>query len=77
MKQTIINIPKNIKFLSDVKEIQTIYNNDLPHNAIIDKTLTGVGGTTIALRNKENYVIAVQTIKLVKGKAEVCCSKNF
>lgn len=70
MKTTLINVPKGIKFLSEVEEIKTIYNNDLPSNAIIDKRLTGVGGTTIALRNKENYVIAVQTIKLVKGKAE-------
>ena len=69
MKTTLITVPKNIKFMSDVKDIQIIYNNDLPHNAIIDKQVTGVGGTTIALRNKENYVIAVQTIKLVKGKA--------
>lgn len=56
--------------MSDVEEIKTIYGNDLPHNAIIDKQLTGVGGTTIALRNRENYVIAVQTIKLVKNKAQ-------
>ena len=70
MKQTIITVPKDIKFMEYVKEISEIYNNDLPHNAIIDKQVTGVGGTTIALRNKENYVVAVQTIKLVKGKAE-------
>ena len=70
MKTTLITVPKGIKFLSEVQEIKTIYNNDLPSNAIIDKQVTGVGGTTIALRNKENYVIAVQTIKLVKGKAE-------
>ena len=66
----VINVPKHIKFMSDVEEIKTIYGNDLPHNAIIDKQLTGVGGTTIALRNQENYVIAVQTIKLVKNKAQ-------
>lgn len=70
MKQTLITVPKNIKFMSDIQEISKNYDNDLPHNAIIDKQVTGVGGTTIALRNKENYVIAVQTIKLVKGKSE-------
>ena len=70
MKQTIITVPRNIKFMSDIQEISKNYDNDLPHNAIIDKQVTGVGGTTIALRNKENYVIAVQTIKLVEGKTE-------
>lgn len=70
MKKTIISVPSGVQYLSDVEEIRTIYNNDLPPNAIIDKQLTGVGGTTLALRNKENYVIAVQTIKLVKGKSE-------
>ena len=57
MKQTIITVPRNIKFMSDIQEISKNYDNDLPHNAIIDKQVTGVGGTTIALRNKENYVI--------------------
>ena len=40
---------------------------DLPHNCIFNKVVTGCGGTTIALKNGENYVIAVPKI----GRAHV------
>ena len=29
---------------------------DLPHNCIFNKVITGCGGTTISLKNAENYV---------------------
>ena len=32
---------------------------DLPHNCLFNKVVTGCGATTIALQNSENYVIAV------------------
>lgn len=38
---------------------------DLPHNCIFNKVVTGCGGTTIALKNGENYVIAVPTLSLI------------
>ena len=41
---------------------------DLPHNCIFNKKITGCGGTTIALFNDENYVIAVPTTELVINK---------
>lgn len=41
---------------------------DLPHNCIFNKVVTGCGGTTIALTNEENYVITVPTTELVKNK---------
>lgn len=41
MNITTINIPKNIEYLEHVPEVKTIYNGDLPHNAIIDKQLKG------------------------------------
>lgn len=41
---------------------------DLPHNCIFNKVRTGCGGTTIALQNDENYVIAVPTTELIINK---------
>lgn len=41
---------------------------DLPHNCIFNKVKTGCGGTTIALRNEENYVIAVPYTELIINK---------
>ena len=41
---------------------------DLPHNCIFNKVVTGCGGTTIALKNGENYVIAVPTTELIENK---------
>lgn len=42
--------------------------SDLPHNCIFNKVRTGCGGTTIALKNEENYVIAVPTTELIVNK---------
>lgn len=42
--------------------------NDLPHNCIFNKVITGCGGTTIALFNQENYVISVPTTELIINK---------
>lgn len=63
-----INIPKGVEYISDIEEIKTTYNNDLPHNAIISKQLTGVGGTSIVLTNDEPYIIAVHLIEMIKCK---------
>lgn len=41
---------------------------DLPNNCIFNKKITGCGGTTIALFNGENYVIAVPTKELIVNK---------
>ena len=41
---------------------------DLPHNCIFNKVVTGCGGTTIALKNAENYVIAVPYTELIVNK---------
>ncbi len=41
---------------------------DLPHNCIFNKVITGCGGTTIALTNNENYIIAVPTTELIVNK---------
>lgn len=41
---------------------------DLPHNCIFNKVVTGCGGTTVVLKNKESYVIAVPTTELIVNK---------
>jgi len=56
-----IEIPENTKYLSE-------YLEDLPHNVIFGKNLVGSGGTTIAIRNKENYIIAVPYVTLIQNK---------
>lgn len=38
---------------------------DLPKNCIFNKVITGCGGTTVALFNYINYVIAVPTTELI------------
>lgn len=47
--------------------------DDLPHSCIFNKVRTGCGGTTIAIGNSENYVIAVPTTELIINK---CNSKK-
>lgn len=41
---------------------------DLPSNCIFNKVITGCGGTTIALFNNANYVIAIPTTELITNK---------
>lgn len=41
---------------------------DLPHNCIFNKVVTGCGGTTVALFNSENYIISVPTTELIINK---------
>lgn len=41
---------------------------DLPHDCIFNKVVTGCGGTTVALQNDEDYIIAVPTTELIINK---------
>ena len=59
-------------------EIITINSNDgflhmedLPHNCIFNKVVTGCGGTTVVLQNTEDYVIAVPTTELIINKTGI------
>ena len=70
MNQIYIKAPKGCRFINDIPEIKTIYNNDLPPNAVIDKQVTGCGGTTLALTNDQPYVIAVHLIRMIENKAK-------
>ena len=45
-----------------------LHLRDLPHNCIFNKIVTGCGGTTVVLRNSEDYVIAVPTTELIINK---------
>lgn len=45
-----------------------LHMNDLPNNCIFNKVVTGCGGTTVALQNDEDYVIAVPTTELIINK---------
>jgi hypothetical protein len=58
---TKIQIPENCKYLSDAM-------TDLPYNVIFDKGSVGCGGTTLALSNDENYIIAVPYVSLIQNK---------
>lgn len=60
---TIIDVPSNIKYLSDMW-------TDLPHNAYINKGITGCGGTTLAITNTENYIIAVHSTNIIINKTK-------
>lgn len=45
-----------------------LHLEDLPHNCIFNKVVTGCGGTTVALSNDEDYVVAVPTTELIINK---------
>jgi transcription antitermination factor NusG len=45
-----------------------LHMDDLPHDCIFNKVVTGCGGTTVALKNDEDYVIAVPTTELIINK---------
>lgn len=56
-----IAIKSGTKYLSDVM-------HDLPDNCIFDKGRVGGGGTTVALRNNKDYIIAVPFVSLIENK---------
>lgn len=56
---------KTIKIISTSGYLEM---EDLPHNCIFNKVITGCGGTTVALSNNECYIIAVPTQELIKNK---------
>lgn len=56
-----LTVPTGLHYMSEVLE-------DLPKNTFIDKQVCGVGGTTLAIKSKSNYVIAVHRKILVENK---------
>lgn len=57
-------------YLSDLKEFE---NNDLSilYNTVFNKTVTGIGGTTLALRSTDNIIILMPFVEVVNNKEEV------
>lgn len=63
VKNEIINIPKQYKFLSE-------FISELPSHKLINKGITGCGGTTLELNAKRNSIILCPTKNLVLNKAK-------
>lgn len=61
MKKKIFTVPKECKYLSD-------YISELPSGYLINKGITGCGGTTIELNAPRNSIILAPTIGLVQSK---------
>ena len=61
MKRDVVKIPATVEYLSDFIE-------DLPYNCILDKGKIGAGGTSVAIRNSEDYIIAVPFLSLIENK---------
>ena len=62
-KNEIINIPKQYKFLSE-------FIPKLPSHKLINKGITGCGGTTLELNAERNSIILCPTKNLVLNKAK-------
>ena len=59
----VYTIPKDFKYMSEVF-------NTLPDNSFLCKSVAGVGGTSLAINNSEDYVIAVGSVELIVNKSE-------
>ena len=66
----IITAPKGSKYLSD-------FIKKLPSNTFLDKSITGVGATTMALESKQKFIVAVPYQALANNKAEWCLLKGI
>lgn len=67
MEKLIINVPSGTKFLSDFRN-EAGQKFRLP-NGILNKELTGCGGTTLALEDEFKTVICSPRTKLLENKA--------
>ena len=68
MKKITISIPSGFKYLSEVKD-EAGNKFQLP-NGILNKEITGCGGTTLALEDENRTIICSPRIKLLENKAE-------
>lgn len=64
----IIKVPSGIEYISNVPAILGKYNNDFPENTVINKQITGSGGSSLVLTNDVPYVLAVHLIDMIKCK---------
>ncbi|WP_233378375.1 hypothetical protein [Maribellus sp. CM-23] len=63
MEKEIIQAPKTAAYLAD-------FMTELPVNCLFDKGRTGCGGTTIAIKNKLDTIIAMPYVNVIKNKEE-------
>lgn len=61
MKKETVIVPKQFHYLSE-------YIDKLPSRCLLNKGITGCGGTTLELTCKRNSIILVPTVSLVKSK---------
>ena len=62
MRENVIKIPAKTKFLSDFLDF-------IPSHKLINKGITGCGGTTVELESKRNSIILCPTCNLVESKS--------
>ena len=63
MEKEKINAPNSAKYLAD-------FMTELPVNCLFDKGRTGCGGTTIAIENKLDTIIAMPYVKVIENKGQ-------
>ena len=59
-----IKIAKQYTYLSEVPE----FHKGLPFDCILDKQVTGCGGTHLALTSEDPYVVSVHSIRMIESK---------
>lgn len=64
METKIIHANENCRYLHDIKELE----NKLPVNCLFDKGITACGGTTIAIENEKDTIIAMPYVAVIKNK---------
>lgn len=62
-EEYLVNIPSGYRYLDEVF-------TTFPDNSFLCKSVAGVGGTTLAITNKEDYVIAGSSVELVINKSD-------
>ena len=63
MNNETILLNEHYKYLSD-------YYSELPSNCILNKGITGCGGTTVEINASRNSIIVVPTKELVRNKSD-------
>lgn len=63
MNNEVILLNEQYKYLSD-------YYSELPSNCILNKGITGCGGTTVEIKAERNSIIVVPTKELVRNKSD-------
>ena len=63
MERKVINAPTECNYLGQ-------FMTELPVNCLFDKGITGCGGTTIALTNEKDTIIAIPYVSAIKNKIQ-------